>query len=533
MSGALRVLAALFDVDTATATDKIEKFNGKIGQAKQVLSTIAGSVATAFAVDKVVDFVKEQIDLGDALVDTSQKLGVGADELQRFQYGAGLAGVSAESAAKALGFLNKNMGEALDGGSAQAQAFAKFGVSLKGADGSVRSLQEVIPEIADGFASMGSQQERTAAAMSLFGKSGADLLPFLQQGSDAVRGMYEEFELLGGGMNKDFLEQADKAGDEIYRMKFAFSGLKTQLALGILPTFNEWATKLTRFTAYVRNVVKETHLAKYAFQLFGAVAAASGVKAALGIAKVLKIVPKGAGFWKSVLGLGVWGLVLAAVVGLALVLEDLWVGIQGGQSLIRDWLDEMLGVEESTAFFDSLRQVVDDVSSSFDGLGEDLKPILKDLMAMAVEAAPAVGKAFVFIVKIIAAAVRGLAGFGQTIAAVVGAVAQLAGGSNEGIDNLGTRLGKIVDATGDSIFGQGGLFGEPVARPAFIGPPAPPGGSAAGGAVDVGGINITVKGGPTNADTGRAVAGAVRGVLRPDTLQAAGAALRRTASDDE
>jgi len=532
MSGALRVLAALFDVDTATATKRVEEFNGKLGQAKQVLGSVAGALATTFAVGKVVDFVQEQIDLGDALVDTSQKLGVGTDELQRFQYGAGLAGVSADSAAKALGFLNKNMGEALDGGAAQAQAFAKFGVSLKNADGSVRSLQDVIPELADGFQGMGSQQERTAAAMTLFGRSGAELLPFLQQGSDAVREMGKEFELLGGGMNKDFLEQADKAGDEIYRMKFAFGGLKTQLALGILPALNGVLTKFTRFVAYVRNVVKETHIAKYAFQLFGAIAAASGVKAALGIAKVLNIVPKGAGFWRSVLGLGVWGLVLAAVVALALVLEDLWVGIQGGQSLIRDFLDETLGVEESTAFFEQLRGVVDSVSGSFSGLGEDLKPVLGDLMKLALDAAPAVADAFVFIVKIVAAAVRGLAGFAQVLSATVSAVAQLANGSNAGIDGLGNKLGKIIDATGDSIFGKGGLFGEPVARPAFIGPPAPPGG-AAGGNVDVGGVSITVKGGPTNADTGRAVAGAVRGALSPDTLKAATAALKRGASDDE
>lgn len=523
---ALRVLAALFDVDTGKATTKIQALETKFAGVKETLASVGGAIVGAFAFGAVKQFINAQIEAGSVINDTAAKLGVSTDALQKFQFAAGLAGVSSEGAATALQFLNKNLGEAIGGGAAQAKTFAELGISLDDVKSGTKSAADLLPDIAKAFENTGSDAERTTLAMKVFGKQGAALIPLLKEGSGELEKLYQEFETLGGGLDQDFIEKADTAGDELDKLKFGFNGLKSQLAVAILPGLTDFAKRMQRIVGGLRRVAKETNLAKHAWQAMGVVASVSSVKAAFSFGKLLGILPRDAGFWRSALGLGLWGLFAAAVIGLALVFEDLWTGIQGGNSAIRDWLNSTLGVEETNELFHTLRQIVADVQNAFVDLGPALKPVLTDLMKMAKEAGPGIAQAFVFVVKVIAAAVRGLAGFAQTLGIVVGAVGKLVGGDNSGIDNLGRDLGKAIDSTGNAIFGKGGLFGDQTPTvPGMIGPPAP----GAAGPMTVQNtvpISVTVQGGQTNAETGRAVAGAVRNVVTASDTQAALAAVR-------
>jgi hypothetical protein len=57
---------------------------------------------------------------------------------------------------------------------------------------------------------------------------------------------------------------------------------------------------------------------------------------------------------KTLASMGWIGLIIAAVVALALVFEDLFVGIEGGQSVIKQWLADTLGVEDTQQLFEQL-----------------------------------------------------------------------------------------------------------------------------------------------------------------------------------
>jgi hypothetical protein len=232
---ALRVLAAMFDIDTATATTKLKQLDTGLTTAKGSLTTLAAGVVGAFSLHAFKDFIEDQIELGSKINDTAEKLGVGTDELQKFQYAAGLSGVSAEGAGKALQLLNKNMGEAIGGNKEAVETFAKLKIELKDGQGNVRELGDTLPELADAFSEMGSDQERTAAAMKIFGRSGAELLPLLKKGGEELANLNREFEELGGGMQDDFIKLADEAGDEMDRLKFAMTGLKSRIAVADAP----------------------------------------------------------------------------------------------------------------------------------------------------------------------------------------------------------------------------------------------------------------------------------------------------------
>lgn len=458
MASALRVLAALFDVDTAKATENLRKLDTGISSAKKSLSTVAASLVGAFSIGAVKHFIGETIELGSQLNDTSEKLGVSTQALQQFQYAAGLSGVGAEQAGTALQFLNKNLGEAIGGGQEQAKTFQALGISLDDVKNGTKNAADLLPDIAKKFEETGSDAERTALAMKIFGKQGAALIPLLKQGSGELANLREEFYELGGGMQEDFIKMADKAGDELDRLKFAMTGLKSRIAVAVLPTVTDFAKHLQRIAVFAIKLTKETHIVKEGLAILGVIGAAAGLKTALAWGKVFGLFPKGnMGILQMLASLGWIGVAIAAVVGLGLVFEDLWVGINGGKSVIRDWLTEAMGVEDADALFAQLGQVVEQIKASFVNMTPALKSIGKMLLDLLMS--PAFIASVEYLVRLL----------GSMVALLAGA----ANATGKVLQRDWAGAGKAVDQAGDAVFGKDGFFGANAFKPYAPRSPAP------------------------------------------------------------
>lgn len=517
-TNALRTLLALFDVDTGSAETKLKGLSASIETVKGALGTIAGSLAGAFSFGAVKDFIEEQIELGSKLNDTAEKLGVGTDELQKFQMAAGLTGVGADEAGKALQFLNRNMGEALDGNKEAVQAFTKLGVSLKDGQGEVRELGDVIPEVADAFEKMGSDQERTVVAMKLFGKSGAALIPLLKGGGQGLREMNEEFEALGLGIDEDFIKKADEAGDQIDILKLGFRALKTRIAVDVLPGITEWAKKLQTAIVWMRGFIKETNAVKYVWGLLTVGFAAGAAKMAVSWGKTLGLLKGNVGIVKTIFSLGEFGLILFAIIGIGIALEDLFTMVNGGESVIGDFLTKTFGIEYTRQLVDSLRKSWEDLQPAL----EDLKPILADVMS-------AFAKGLPYVIALVVDAVRVVTALGVGLKFAAEAIADIASGAATGD---WSPLTKDSNAAADRIWDEKSGLLSRFTTADLINRPAMVPGSSLGAAdfapgVTVGDttINVTVPGG--SAQDGRRIASFVRDGVDGSDMAAALASLQK------
>lgn len=440
----LRELLASFNVDTGQAVDSLKRIDSSISGAKDKLGALATAFVGSALVSGLKDFVEGQIEAAKEVRLTAQKLGTSVEELEKFEFAASSAGVSAEGAAVALKFLNKNVGLAIEGNAEAAQTFQKLGISYKDGGGNVREVGDLIPEVADAFQKMGSQQERTAAAMKLFGRQGADLLPLLQSGSAGLAQMDKRFEELGGGMSEDFIAKAKDAGRALSGMRFAFAAFKRQIAFELFPYVQAFGERMQTLTGILNRVTKQTHLAAEAAGILGIAAAIAGAKAAVGFANFLGILPKGATFWESVLGLAEIALVVAGVLLLALVFEDFFGALNGDESIIGSLMEKFLGLGTTSELVKELQQTWALMSGLF---AKDLSqlavflPMFKEL-AMAV--LPYVLAGFVDIVRVVVGLVALMAAFVKTLA-------QVGSFDFEG-------AGKTIVATGKSVFGDGGIL---------------------------------------------------------------------------
>lgn len=215
---------------TGSAFSSVQRSLGGLKSATSSVTSAVGGLTAAFAAIGATAFIKNTIDAADSLNKLAQKTGIAVDTLSALANSADLAGVSQEQLGSSLTKLNKSIAEAVSGSREQIDAFAGLGIAVKDANGNIRSTDSVLADIADRFSRASDGATKTQYAMALFGKSGADLIPFLNQGSEGLK-------QFGASIGADFAKQAETFNDNITRMG---QGLQRFIASSGSPIL-EWA----------------------------------------------------------------------------------------------------------------------------------------------------------------------------------------------------------------------------------------------------------------------------------------------------
>jgi hypothetical protein len=242
--GALRVIlgadTAALEKGLKQAQSSLDKFGENVAR-----TGLAMGAALATALAGVGLAVKGAINEADKLGKMAQSVGVPVEELSRLKHAADLSGVSIESLGKGFGRLSKNMMEAAtDAKGTAAQAFAAIGVSVKNADGTLKSSSQIMTELAGKFAVMKDGAGKTALAMALFGRAGAELIPMLNLGKQGLAEMLAEADELGIVIDSKTARAAEAFNDNLTRMSKITSGIVMKVTAEMLPAFLQFSQVL-------------------------------------------------------------------------------------------------------------------------------------------------------------------------------------------------------------------------------------------------------------------------------------------------
>jgi hypothetical protein len=212
--------------------------------ASSVIANAFAGLAGAFSVGAMAAMVKSSIDAADGLSKLAQRTGETVENLARLQYAGSLADVSNEALATSLKKLSKNMAEAAGGTGEAADAFKAIGVSVVASDGKLRSSGDVLNDVAERFAGYEDSAAKAALAQAIFGRSGADLIPLLNAGSQGLKEMGDEASRLGVVISTETAQAAERFNDQMTRVNAALGSIAKQTAAELLPVLNELADSL-------------------------------------------------------------------------------------------------------------------------------------------------------------------------------------------------------------------------------------------------------------------------------------------------
>jgi hypothetical protein len=210
--------------------------NAKYKQMGMIVGAAMAGAAVALGA-----FVKSQINAADAASKTAQQIGVNIKSLTALQHAADLSGVSHQSLADSLAKFNRSISEASQLSKSASQAFADLGININDSNGTLKSTEVLLLEVADQFAKYENSATKTAMAQELFGRSGAALIPLLNQGSKGIQDMMKQAELLGLVIDQKTATAAENFNDSLTVLKASSVGIARQVVAELAPTMTELA----------------------------------------------------------------------------------------------------------------------------------------------------------------------------------------------------------------------------------------------------------------------------------------------------
>src|SRR5215471_1355298 len=191
----------------------------------------------AFSVGAVVGAGKAVIDYASQLTDLSQKTGISTTGLQKLQLAFEQSGIGIDTVTNATEKLSKNL---IGGDKGTIAALTKMGLS-------VQDLKKLAPEdlftkVADAVGGIPNPTEKAFAAMTVFGKGGAELLAGLD---GHLADTTKQFEAMGLVIDEETVKAADDFGDQMALLSKSLMAFGAQVLAPLLPGLLELAKYLT------------------------------------------------------------------------------------------------------------------------------------------------------------------------------------------------------------------------------------------------------------------------------------------------
>jgi hypothetical protein len=203
------------------------------------LKTMAGPIAAvtaAFSVKHLLeDSMKTFEDLAGSVRGVQRVTGGTAEDVSKMTGAMKLAGIDVTAASGAMTIFSKNLGKAAGDAGKTAAMNNLFGQSIKDANGHVKSMADLLPGLADRFKEMPDGAEKTALATQLFGRSGAQMIPILNKGSDGIAELTDKAEKMGLVLDDTSMNIFVEAKKSAREFSTAITGLKASLGEDLLP----------------------------------------------------------------------------------------------------------------------------------------------------------------------------------------------------------------------------------------------------------------------------------------------------------
>lgn len=320
---------------------------------KDFLKGAIGFLGTVAVAGKGVGIAISQADKINALKDTADTIATTTSNLNAFNILMAESGAEAESSTDALRNLFKSTGEAIsDTESEQAKLFKQLGISLNNADGSIKDTTALIGDLTDSLSDVDSRE--AYAMLEKLGISDPKVISGLLKHGKSLKEhlkIYAELHKITE-KQEEVAEQYKLAND---RLNLSLEQSKLSIMEYIAPAITWLLDKFKIVVDWMNE-----HQA-FVIGFFGAIAAIIStlylpamIKA--GIATMVAMAP--------ILAIAVAVGVLAT--GIALLVDDIYTWINGGDSLI----GQLISFEDAMNLVNS---AIDFLVDSFNGGIEAIK----------------------------------------------------------------------------------------------------------------------------------------------------------------
>ena len=232
------------------ASASMRKMQGSVASLKGGLSALTmisgaqlfGQIASSAtsAVRSLLSMGSAQAEVIDSTSKLASRLGMTYGELAGLAHAAELDGVSLDTLGTAATKLDVALVNAAKGSATANAKFERLGLSVD--DLGNMNAEQRFQAIAQAISLLPNEAEKSAAAIALFGKSGAGMLPMFRGGAAGLQAMSIEAEKFGQKLTNAQGVDVENMNDSFSRAQAAISGVVKQLVAYLAPAVDAITT---------------------------------------------------------------------------------------------------------------------------------------------------------------------------------------------------------------------------------------------------------------------------------------------------
>lgn len=252
-------MSRIIDEAVKKSTNKLSAFErttGKIGRSMTKAGTVMQGASAAVG-GSILAVGKSTADYAGDMYDMARGAGIGVEAFQKLAYAGRMSGVETEKLSASLVKFDRMVAEATGGNKTYMQTFEDLGIKIKDSAGNLRQPNEIFEDVADIFHNTEDGIGKTALAVELFGKSGADLIPMLNDGKAGLKAFYAEAERLGLALSNEMIAKGDAFSDQLENIGEQVKGVKLQLGAALIPALSAATEKISKVIDKITKWVQE------------------------------------------------------------------------------------------------------------------------------------------------------------------------------------------------------------------------------------------------------------------------------------
>ena len=222
--------------------DSVSKLTGSFDKLKGSAGAITGALVGGGLIATLQSTTSDFTDLVGQVTAVQRVSGGTIEDASRLRTEFQLSGVDAETGAKSMEKLSVNLATAAKSSTATAAMTKELGFAFTDAHGKVLPMNDLMPELADKFASMPNGAEKTALAVQLFGKAGVAMVPMLNKGSEGLKDMAKKSDEFGLTLNASAVPAMKAQKETSEENAAAMEGLKATIGQSLMPIITTLVT---------------------------------------------------------------------------------------------------------------------------------------------------------------------------------------------------------------------------------------------------------------------------------------------------
>src|SRR5690625_2584763 len=345
--------------------ERRERVQRRMNTLMRTGGALIASYISIRTIRRTIQFSREIANTANNIDQLRIKTGLATDYIQEFEFIADQLGASTDVLNSIMGGFSRRLSGLESGTGRASDAFRALGVAARTADGDMRSISDMVPELMAALRNIENPTQRISLATDIFGRRADALIPILDGTQEEVNKLAQTYREMGSAMDEAAIKRAAEFHNRMNQMQESLAGLRREAGFFAMDVVDKVAPAL-------EDMVFWANLANEALDDMGAGAEDSN---------------KWLGYlWDTVQGFGTGGLVPLAQ-ATAGWLGDFTDKIRAGRGVLLEFGDELerfgQGISTSTpdvttAAAESTRRTVADIREDMASVQEAIEAAFSD-----------------------------------------------------------------------------------------------------------------------------------------------------------